>query len=197
MKLKTLTLSLLASAILTTTSFAQESLVEQIKKRSGQIAEVKALLNDADPNTRAAALDIMLKSKDTAMRELAYATGLNSANDVLRAITLRNKFNETNILAVEGTLPEQASDKDKEMFKGYLNGGILIVNISKYDEATGRFSYRTKNDRGSDYFGSVTGLKLNFEGWRCTGSFMLNDASEFEGTLSCGGQAFPAKIQLN
>lgn len=196
MKIKILTLSLLASAILSTTSIAQESMVEQIKKRSGQIAEVKALLNDADPNTRTAALDVMLKSSDTAMRELAYATGLNSADDVLRAVTLRNKFNETNILAVEAKLPEQASDKDKEMFKEYLNGGILTIKISKYEEATGSFTFRTQN-AGSDYLGSVTGLKLNFEEYRCAGSFMLNDASEFEGTLSCKGQAFPAKIQLN
>lgn len=196
MKLKTLTLSLLASAFLSTNSLAQESLVEQIKKRAGQIAEVKALLNDADPNTRAAALDVMLKSEDTAMRELAYATGLNSADDVLRAVTIRNKLNETNILAVEAKLPEQATDKGKEAFNKYLNGGILTVKVTKYDEAKGSFIYKTQNSHNS-YLGSVTGLKLNFEGSRCTGSFMLNDASEFDGILSCYGQAFPAKIQLN
>lgn len=196
MKIKTLTLSLLASAILSTTSFAQESLVEQIKKRSGQIAEVKALLNDADPNTRAAALDVMLKSSDTAMRELAYATGLNSADDVLRAITLRNKLNETNILAVEAKLSEQPSEKDKEMFNKYLNGGILTLAISEYQETTGSFKFKTQN-YNSIYQGSLTGLKLNFEGAYCTGSFSLSDTSEFEGTLSCKGQAFPAKIQLN
>jgi hypothetical protein len=196
MKLKALTLSLLASAILTTTSFAQESLVEQIKKRSGQIAEVKALLNDADPNTRAAALDIMLKSKDTAMRELAYATGFNSADDVLRAVTLRNKFNETKILAVEAKLSEQPTDKNKEVFNKRLNGGVLIVNISRYEETTGGFTFSTRN-YNSKRTGSLTGLKLNFDGSYCTGSYSLSDTSELEGTLSCEGQVFPSKIQLN
>lgn len=184
------------SALLFVSSVSAESLADKIKKRSGEMSEVRALLNDSDQNTRLAAMDIMLKSDDTAMRELAYTTGFNSADDTMRAIALRNKFNELDTLTMYFTLPENATEKDKTQFEWF--GGSLSLVFSGYDEKTGKFkSYGTKSPGGSyTKVGNVSGLALNFNTRYCSGSLILNDESELQGVVTCQTNKFSAKASI-
>ncbi|MDE3271393.1 hypothetical protein [Pseudoalteromonas sp. G4] len=171
-----------------------ESLVEQIKKRAGAISEVKTLLNDPDQNVRLAALDVMLKSNDTAMRELAYTTGFNSADDTFRAVTLRNKLNETDLLALTLTLPENASEKIQKTFAYY--GGILSLQFKDYDEKNGKFTTASTRNPGYKKAGNLSGLSLTFATSYCGGTLVLNEESELAGTITCDGHLFPAKANI-
>jgi hypothetical protein len=102
----------------------------------------------------------MLKSDDTVMRERAYSMGLNSADDTLRAISLRNKFNELKSMHVAFTLPDGASEKAKEKFAEF--GGSWALNIKTYEEKNGRFTFTTSI--GGTYIkdGNISGLMLQF-----------------------------------
>lgn len=170
-----------------------ESLAEKIKKRAGETAEIKALLNDPDQNTRIAALDVMLKSQDTAMRELAYTTGFNSADDTFRAIALRNKFNELKSVTVYLELPENSSDDLKKVYDS--RAGILILSITKYNEAVGSFA-SGEGSSNYKYDSSVSGLSVNFQTRQCGGTLILNDESTLEGEVACEKQKFSAKANI-
>lgn len=192
--LSRLSIVLIAFGLTSTNTFA-ESKIELIKKRSAEIKEVRALLNDPDQNTRAAAVDVMLKSNDTAMREIAYSVGLNSADDAIRSISLRNKFNELKNITVESQLKDDASEASKKVFNRYLGGGLLSILIVKYDESIGNTTIKTPN-YGSSYSGSVSGLNYSFKSRYCTGTFEFNEESIYEGNISCDGVSFPAKIKV-
>ncbi|MFC1520332.1 hypothetical protein ACFL6Z_11540 [Pseudomonadota bacterium] len=192
---KTLVASSLLLAITTFTaaSAMAESMADQIKKRAGNIGEVKALLNNSDPSIRMAALDTMLKSDDTAMRETAYSMGLNSADDTLRAIALRNKFNDLKVLHVQFQLPEGADDKVKAQFAAF--GGSLVLNIQKYEEKNGRFSFMTVNYQHAKD-GNISGLVLQFESGFCKGNLAFNEESIYSGNITCKKITFPATLEI-
>ena len=137
----------------------------------------------------------MLKSEDTAMRELAYNLGLNSADDAVRAITLRNKFNELSTLALNVTLPENSDKKAKGVFDSYAGSGIYLITFEKYEESKGQFKFKDQaNSSGKD--GSISGLTLSFKGYYCNGSMALNEESEFQGSLNCKGYSYPIKATV-
>ena len=186
--------------ILSTTLFNStvnaESLADKIKKRAGEIAEVKALLNDPDQNTRAAALDVMLKSDDTAMREIAYSTGFNSADDSIRAITLRNKLNETDSFTMYFTLPENADESLKKIYNSF--GGSLTLLFIEYNEQTGKFKTVSTENESKTYAkpGNVSGLTFTFNTRVCSGTLSLNEESELEGIVICRDAQFHAKASI-
>ncbi len=193
MKLKISAL-LIATTLTFSASAIAETLVEKIKKRAAEASEIRALLNDPDQNTRIAALDVMLKSTDTAMRELAYTTGFNSADDTLRAITLRNKFNELNTLTLYFTLPEDADEKIKSQFDYF--GGSLSLLFDSYDENTGKFKAASSKSSSYPKPGSVSGLSVNFNTRYCGGTLVLNEESELAGEVTCEKFKFFAKASI-
>ena len=184
----------LLSTTLFTYSVNAESLAEKIKKRAGEIAEVKALLSDPDQNTRAAALDIMLKSDDTAMREIAYSTGFNSADDSIRAITLRNKLNETDSFTMYFALPENADENLKKQYDYF--GGSLTLLFKKYDENTGKFTAVSTVNSSSERPGNVSGLTFTFNTRDCGGTLYLNEESVLQGIVRCNKVQFQAKASI-
>jgi hypothetical protein len=184
---------IVALALTISTSAIAESLADKIKKRAAETSEVKALLNDPDQNTRIAALDVMLKSQDTAMREIGYTTGFNSADDTLRAIALRNKFNELNSITVYFELPENPTENKKEIYDGW--SGSLVMGLTAYNEANGNFRARdqfssSKNDS------NVSGLSVNFKTNYCGGTLVLNEESVLEGEITCEKQSFSATANI-
>jgi len=187
---------IMATAVTLSTSANAESLAQKIKKRAGETAEIKALLNDPDQNTRIAALDVMLKSDDTAMRELAYTTGFNSADDTFRAIALRNKFNELDTLTMYFTLPENANESTKKQFDWF--GGSLSLLFKQYDEKTGKFKVNGSKTASGTYtrVGSVSGLSVSFNTRYCGGTLVLNDESVLEGEVTCEKFKFTAKANI-
>ncbi|MBA6349910.1 hypothetical protein [Colwellia sp. BRX8-9] len=198
--LKSITSLIAFTSLFLMANASAESMAEQIKKRSIEMKEVKALLNDPDQSTRLAAMDMMLKSSDTAMKEQAYSVGFNSADDAVRAIALRNKLNEISSLTLYFTLSETATEKNKEIYQKF--GGSLTLLMNKYDEKTAKFttysSYSGSSSAGRSQSkpGNVSGLTVSFGTTNCSGTLLLNEQSELVGDVNCNGLMLKTKASI-
>lgn len=168
-----------------------DALLAQIKARSEKTKQFRDLLNDPDQTTRLAALDVMLKSDDLAMRELAFSVGFSSADDAMRAVCLKNKFNYMKTLAIKLTAREKATENEKKTIERL--GSSYPLNIREYDVNTGAITLA-----GSG-IGQVSGTGFEFNEGNCNGRFVLGDEPMLIGELSCiGGSVgiYPATIRL-
>jgi hypothetical protein len=172
-----------------------EALKQQIQQRSEKIKDFRALLNNPDQATRLAALDVMLKSDDLAMRELAYGVGFNSADDAMRAVCLKNKLADLQTIAIKIS---EINAPSKTQQKGLAAwGGIYSFDLKDYDEKTGRFGTAGTHKNGN---GQVSGIGLEFYQKLCSGSFKLSDGNLLEGELGCSGGwsgTYPGQIRLH
>ncbi|CUA83936.1 hypothetical protein [Pseudidiomarina woesei] len=182
----------LASVLALAATAAQaQSLEQQVHQQANELAKAKQLLNHADVNVRSAALSNMLQSKDTAMRELAYAVGFSSADDVARAVTLSHRFNETQLLRIE---LGEGDDRNASRLRESL-GGVLNVQVRGYDEHNGRFEVRQFSGSHNGV-GEVAGLQVTLSQNACSAKFELDDSSKLRGNVVCGGISLPATIDL-
>jgi hypothetical protein len=186
--------AVLAVSFVPTTAFAG-AISDKINKRAAEMNELKGLLNSADENVRLAAINTLLKSEDTATKAMAYAAGYASKNVTIRAITLRNHMNEISSMNMDISLPENNSEKAKEIFIKYTGNGQLDFKFSDYKEIDGSFRFVTEN-KNSSYHGSVSGLVFNTIGAYCFAKLILNETAELVGNLNCKGHIFPAKLRL-
>lgn len=159
-----------------------EALKQQIQERSGKIQEFRALLNDPDQTVRLAALDVMLKSDDIAMRELAYGMGFNSADEAMRAVCLKNKFADQKLISIKIADISSPSDKQKKALDDW--GGIYAFEVKTFDEKTGQFTSAGHYRNGT---GQLNGTRLEFSQPHCNGSFQLIDGAVLAGELGCRG----------
>jgi len=171
-----------------------EVLKQQIQERSGTIKEFRALLNDPDQTVRLAALDVMLKSDDIAMRELAYGMGFNSADAAMRAVCLKNKFADQKIISIKITDIASPSDSQKKALGDW--GGIYAFDVKTFDEKTGQFTTTGGYRKGT---GQLNGTRMEFSQPYCNGSFQLGDGAVLTGELGCKGSwsgKFEGQISL-
>lgn len=171
-----------------------EALKQQIQERSGKIKEFRALLNDPDQTVRLAALDVMLKSDDIAMRELAYGMGFSSADEAMRAVCLKNKFADQKMISVKIADISSPSDTQKKALDAW--GGIYSFNVDEFDEKTGQFTTSGHYRKGT---GQLNGTRMEFSQNYCNGAFTLGDGAVLTGELGCtGGWAgkFEGQISL-
>ncbi|PVV11071.1 MAG: hypothetical protein B6D77_07400 [gamma proteobacterium symbiont of Ctena orbiculata] len=159
-----------------------EELKQQIQGRSGKIKEFRALLNDPDQTVRLAALDVMLKSDDIAMRELAFGMGFSSADEAMRAVALKNKFADQKMISVKIAKITSPSDTQKKALKDW--GSIYTFNVKDFDEKTGQFTTKGSYRGGT---GQLNGTRIEFSQQYCSGSFQLGDGAVLGGELGCSG----------
>jgi hypothetical protein len=170
-----------------------EALKQQIQERSGKIQEFRALLNDPDQTVRLAALDVMLKSDDIAMRELAYGMGFNSADEAMRAVCLKNKFADQKMISVKIADIASPSDSQKKALDAW--GGIYTFNVKTFDEKTGQFTTTGSYRKGD---GQLNGTRMEFSQNYCNGTFQLGDGAVLAGELGCtGGWSGKFEGQIN
>ncbi len=185
-----ITSSVLVTLVLSTTS--QAASIEEIKKRAAEINEFKALVNDADPALRLAAIDSMQNSSDLAAKEMAFSAGFNAADESVVALTIRNRFSEIDNFVVKLTAPE-GEGKPQEVFA--WAGGQVMFNILSYDKDKGTFSNRTHLANSKNQ-STISGLNLHLASNYCQGSFRLADDLVYRGNMTCDKAQFPAEIQL-
>jgi hypothetical protein len=172
--------TLVAASFSVAAGISAEQLKQRIQARSKQIAEFRALLNDPDQAVRLAALDEMLSADDVAMRELAFGLCFESADAAMRAICLRKKIADLNIINVEFPQRAKRSDDQAKVLKEW--GGMYTFGIEKFDPKTGHFVTTGVYRQGS---GQVSGIRLDFRQQYCSGSFTLGDGAVLEGELGC------------
>ena len=186
--------ALLALSGIAVAETSAEALKRQIQERSAKIKEFRALLNDPDQTVRLAALDVMLKSEDLAMRELAYGVGFSSADDAMRAVCLRNKLADLTTVAIKIADISSATDQQKKALTDW--GGVYTFELKSYDEKSGQFATAGSYKKGK---GQVTGTGIEFAQNYCTGSFTLGEGAELVGELGCKGGwggTYPGSIRL-
>ena len=159
-----------------------EALKQQIQERSGKIKEFRALLNDPDQTVRLASRDVMLKSDDIAMRELAYGMGFNSADEAMRAVCLKNKFADQKIISVKISEISSPSDSQKKALDAW--GGVYTFDVKSFDEKTGQFTTAGSYRKGA---GQLNGTRMEFSQNYCNGAFTLGDGAVLTGELGCIG----------
>jgi len=184
---------LFTTLLLTTTHVFSQSLVEQIKARAGEINELKALLNNPDSSVRIAAIDVMQNSDDIAMREMGFSAGINSSDEAVVAITVRNKFKEIKNFNIQLKLPADSSEEAVKSFNKM--GGQIGYVIVTYDPATATFVNDTTYD-GRDKTSTISGRVLQLNSTYTNGTFILNEELLFVGELSFGATKFAGQIQI-
>lgn len=161
--------------------------VEQIKRRAAEINEMKSLLQSADPALRLAAIDTMQNSQDLAMRELGFSAGLQSSDEAVVALTIRNKFTTIDNFIISLIKPEKDENKIK-IYDGL--GGRILYNIRSYDKARGKIS--------TNYSGqsTISGLNFFIGSESCRGEFKLADDLVYRGIITCENQQIKAEINI-
>jgi len=171
-----------------------DALKQQIQERSEKINEFRALLNDPDQTVRLAALDVMLKSDDIAMRELAYGVGFNSADEAMRAVCLNNKIAGQQMISIKISEISSPSDTQKKALESW--GGVYTFDLKSFDEKTGQFTTRGSYRNGT---GQLNGTRIEFTQPLCSGAFKLTDGAVLEGELGCKSNwsgTFEGQIRL-
>lgn len=171
-----------------------EALLAKIQARAEKIKEFRALLNNPDQTVRLAALDVMLKSSDIAMRELAYGVCFNSADQAMRGVCLINKMADLQTVAIKIDEIADPSDSQKKAISDW--GNSYAFTIKDVDEKTGRFETKGSYRNGA---GQISGTGIEFVQNYCSGSFVLSDSAVLIGELGCSGGwagTFPGRIRL-
>lgn len=157
-----------------------EELLKEINERKERINQFRALLNDPDQTTRLAALDVMLKSEDPAMKEIGYGAGFSSADDAMRALALKGKFRELTVLPLTLNPDDDPTENEKKILQQWA--GTYRFQLTEFDDSTGRFTFKGGDSTGT---GQVSGTGIEFESRYCRGQFTLGDGASLVGELRC------------
>jgi len=184
--------ALLAAAPAHSQSSADE-ILKQAQERASTIEEYRQLLNNPDQNVRVAGLDVMLKSDDPAMREIAFSIAFASADDTMRAIALKNKFNYLKTLNFKLILPEQPTELEKTGIVDTFSKAFTI-QLDSYDANTGELIFRSGNGQGQ-----VAGIGMDFNDkyFRCNASLTLGDGPELVGMLNCSHPKYKGNYKIS
>ena len=120
-----------------------------IRKQAAQMAEVRGLLSDPDPNVRLLAVREISKSGDPIQRQLALDAGLSSAEASLQEVALRAVVSDTQMIFIS-----LSSVDGTPVTTGPAN---LSYNITKFDVETGRIE-------GNNWKGQVQGAVITLVG---------------------------------
>lgn len=150
--------------------------VAAIRKQAAQMAEVRALLADPDPNVRLLAIREIARSGDPIQRQLAIDAGLSSAETSMQEVALRAVIADTQQITINLFNVDGSPIKD-----GDTN---INLRIDKFDLESGRVN-------GNGWGGQIQGAVFAFNVC-CNrpGSLVWNsETGEFIGTVNVNGSA--------
>jgi hypothetical protein len=164
---------------------------DDIRAHAADISKKRHLLEDKDPNVRAAALEDMIKSPDPATQEIAYEVGFSTAEISLRSIALRYRILRRGAFVVDVRDFVSGDRKNFQAMPAHLSFPIQAVDEVR---GLGFINYRAIKEQ-SDIVGqvSVAGQDVTLTVpigsgntiLPCTGHFHLGDAGALDGTLTC------------
>jgi len=159
-----------------------DDMLKQIQERAAKVKQYRELLGNPDQTIRISALDVMLKSDDHVMRELAFNLGFSSADDAMRAIALKNKIVYMKQLNFNLSLTETPTEVEK---KGILEefSYAYSIDIQDYDINSGAFKFRNYGRSKGQVSG--TGLSLQDNSYNCSANTALSEGATLMGTLKC------------
>jgi len=157
-----------------------DDMLKQIQERAAKVKQYRELLGNPDQTIRISALDVMLKSDDHVMRELAFNLGFSSADDAMRAIALKNKIVYMKHLNFSLSLTKTPTEIEK---KGILQkfSHAYSIDIQGYDINSGAFKF----GRYGKLKGQVSGTGVSLQSTYCSANIALSEGATLTGTLKC------------
>jgi hypothetical protein len=179
---------------------------------ASEITSLTGKFNSPDPSVQLDAYNDAFSNPNPIIRQMALSSASNSTNPEIRAIALMGAFSHVKSLVLTFNLPESPDQagasyntaaSDQETAKQLYNasGGMVTVEVLKFDSNDGSFTYVTndpnmQSNLGDKQFsvGTITGetIQMNLT-WR-TGAYLescptiLNlDHGKLSGTITCTG----------
>lgn len=164
---------------------------DKIRAQSQRMKEYRALLADPDSNVRLAALDEMLKSSEPALRELAFEAGFASADQNMRALTLRARiFSMKSFILEPQNVPKMEDKEWKALLTRVGANPRFTFTITKVDPQTGNI------DLEHCPGGRVAGQEFSFSCGRLAVRLRLTDGAVMTGTVSGWDRAVAVTLTL-
>ncbi len=164
---------------------------DKIRAQAQRMKEYRALLADPDSNVRLAALDEMLKSSEPALRELGFEAGFASADQNMRALTLRTRIISMKSFILELQNVEKLEDERWRRVIQHFGGPARSYAITKVDAQTGNIDIPYCPN------GRVAGQEFSFS---CSNAstvrLRLADGAVMTGSLSYGGATVAVTLTL-
>lgn len=157
-----------------------EDMLKQIQERAAKVKQYRELLGNPDQTIRISALDVMLKSDDHVMRELAFNLGFSSADDAMRAIALKNKLVYMKQLNFNLSLTETPTEVEKKAILEQFSHAFSI-DIQDYDINSGAFKFSSR----SGNTGQISGTGISLQSYRCSANAALSEGATLIGVLKC------------
>ena len=169
---------------------SSDDMLKQIQERAAKVKQFKELLNNPDQTVRVSALDVMLKSNDPVMRELAFNLGFSSADAAMNAIALKNKIKYMKQLNFNLTLTDSPTALEKKAIQETFSNNYYI-EIKDYDSNTG--SFLTHRYRGK---GQVSGSEISTISKDCSTNVRVSDGASLKGVLKCSHPNFQGNYSM-
>ena len=187
-------LFILAVFGLATAGLAQTS----SQQRTQQLQKLEEDLNSPNANVRLAAMEAAMQSTSPAMRARAMAIGLTSSDPSIFQMALKYKICDTN----PSSLAVKQIERSHSRFDP-LKKGVITINLSKCDAATGRSTIShnvtqysnigTMNFSGKTLnidFSYKTGNSENSPKILCTTRLKFSRGLLATGTMACSSDGY-------
>jgi hypothetical protein len=152
---------------------------DRIRAQAQRMKEYKSLLADPDSNVRLATLDEMLKSGEPAISELAYEAGFASADQTMRALTLRARIFSMKGFILELQNVTKLPEEEWQKVLAYFGGVNRSFNVTKVDAQTGTIDLSAGCSSGR-----VAGQEFSFTCGSTSVRLRLGDGARMTGTMS-------------
>jgi len=170
------------------------SVLESIQREAKEAEQLRAALQSPDQSVRVAAFWAMVNSGNPAFAEMAITTAFANADQATKALAIRAAFASVQVMEIELTLPQDASEKAKEDLGDAIGHALATISEIKYDAKTGKFEGRSMN---IDSSGQVSGMTISFKTRNCSGTLLNKEGTwVFQGKVRCESSVFAGTFRL-
>mgnify|MGYP001818737109 CR=1 FL=1 len=175
---------LLFGSIMAGNSYAADSIdqiLEKARAEAGELAKLRRIINEEpDPNERLAAFELMVKSGDNTMLDIAIDSGLASADRLLQSAAFKAAIMNLERLNLTLKVDKDASEKIRSASQAYLDekGDQYLLPFDKKDVEKGTISAQHFNAQ-------VIGTHLSYTYGRYgSGKLYLKDDNAVSGHIT-------------
>ncbi|MDG4601613.1 MAG: hypothetical protein P9C48_00220 [Defluviicoccus sp.] len=170
------------------------SVLESIQREAKEVEQMRAALQSPDQSVRVAAFWAMVNSGNPALSEMAITTAFANADQATKVLAVRAAFASVQVLEVELTLPQDASEPARRDLGQAIGHGMATISEIKYDAKTGKFQGRSMS---LDSSGQVSGITISFKTNGCSGTLVNKEGTwVFQGKVRCESSVFAGTFRL-
>lgn len=204
-RLNGIMLSIVAALALPIAATAQTTAATPPKPVSigQQMEALTAKFNNPDPIVEMNAYNGAFANSNAIIRQMALTSAANSTNPEIRAIALMGAMAHVKSLVLSFSVPKSSEQSNSATVKQLydITGGMLTLQIEKFDSNDGSFSYVTDDTEKANNLeqkhyseGTITGetvqmnisWQVNYDPESCPTLLTLKNG-KLSGTMTCTG----------